>query len=308
MSSDIVFNVLCSGKIPPRHRKLPFILNSKLGWQFAGACESMVQPNSANSLFTVHVANQLDGHVQINNSWYYLEVPDIVQPIDEVCEASGSETVISNAEDWYVESLPMKVSPSKICDSIPHKVKEHSIEKGFDSIPELKEIHYEGKDVSDMCQFEVPPNDEISSNTESKAISISTDVKVLSDVSIIPSNIISVDFGIQCDLDNDVSEDLNYCANNMHLLSDPKVVLSGLKSGSCKEKSSTTNRVSDLQQPVVGATRQNVSSKNRSANKTHRGRINLPLFSTVVPAIILMFLSCRPFVAITTLSTGLVGV
>ena len=34
----------------------------------------------------------------------------------------------------------------------------------------------------------------------------------------------------------------------------------------------------------------------------------LPLFSTVVPAIILMLLSCRPFVAITTLSTGLVGV
>ena len=37
-------------------------------------------------------------------------------------------------------------------------------------------------------------------------------------------------------------------------------------------------------------------------------RINLPLFSTVVPAIIFMFLSCRPFVAITTLSTGFVGV
>ena len=36
-------------------------------------------------------------------------------------------------------------------------------------------------------------------------------------------------------------------------------------------------------------------------------RINLPLFSTVVPASIFMFLSCRPFVAI-TLSTGLVGV
>ena len=34
----------------------------------------------------------------------------------------------------------------------------------------------------------------------------------------------------------------------------------------------------------------------------------LPLFSTVVPAIIFVFLSCRPFVAITTLSTGLVGV
>ena len=37
-------------------------------------------------------------------------------------------------------------------------------------------------------------------------------------------------------------------------------------------------------------------------------RINLPLFSTVVPSIIFVFLSCRPFVAITTLSTGLVGV
>ena len=37
-------------------------------------------------------------------------------------------------------------------------------------------------------------------------------------------------------------------------------------------------------------------------------RINLPLFSIVVPSTIFMFLSCRPFVAITTLSTGLVGV
>ena len=37
-------------------------------------------------------------------------------------------------------------------------------------------------------------------------------------------------------------------------------------------------------------------------------RINLPLFSTVVPAVIFVLLSCRPFVAITTLSTGFVGV
>ena len=37
-------------------------------------------------------------------------------------------------------------------------------------------------------------------------------------------------------------------------------------------------------------------------------RINLPLFSTVVPSNICMFLFCRPFVVITTLSTGLVGV
>ena len=37
-------------------------------------------------------------------------------------------------------------------------------------------------------------------------------------------------------------------------------------------------------------------------------RTNLPLFSTVLPDSIFMFLSCRPFVAITTLSTGLVGV
>ena len=36
--------------------------------------------------------------------------------------------------------------------------------------------------------------------------------------------------------------------------------------------------------------------------------INLPLFSTVVPSIICMLLSCRPFVVITTLSTGFVGV
>ena len=37
-------------------------------------------------------------------------------------------------------------------------------------------------------------------------------------------------------------------------------------------------------------------------------RINLPLFSTVVPSNICMFLSYRPFVVIVTLSTGLVGV
>ena len=37
-------------------------------------------------------------------------------------------------------------------------------------------------------------------------------------------------------------------------------------------------------------------------------RINLPLFSTVVPAVTFVFLSCGPFVAITTLSTGFVGV
>ena len=36
--------------------------------------------------------------------------------------------------------------------------------------------------------------------------------------------------------------------------------------------------------------------------------INLPLFSTVVPSNVRMFLSCRSFVVITTLSTSLVGV
>ena len=35
---------------------------------------------------------------------------------------------------------------------------------------------------------------------------------------------------------------------------------------------------------------------------------DLPLFSTVVPSNICMFLPCKPFVVITTLSTGLVGV
>ena len=34
-------------------------------------------------------------------------------------------------------------------------------------------------------------------------------------------------------------------------------------------------------------------------------RINLPLFSTVIPSNICMFLSCRPFIVITTFSTGL---
>ena len=52
LSSDIVFNVLCNGKIPPRHRKLPFILNSKLGWLFAGACESISQPKTLLILFS----------------------------------------------------------------------------------------------------------------------------------------------------------------------------------------------------------------------------------------------------------------
>ena len=37
-------------------------------------------------------------------------------------------------------------------------------------------------------------------------------------------------------------------------------------------------------------------------------RINLPLFSTVLPSNRRLFLSCRPFVVITTFSTGLVGV
>ena len=63
LSSDILFNVLCNGKIPPKHRKLPFIVNSKLG-----SCDPMSQSNSANSLFTVHVAAQLDVQEQLINS------------------------------------------------------------------------------------------------------------------------------------------------------------------------------------------------------------------------------------------------
>ena len=53
----------------------------------------------------------------------------------------------------------------------------------------------------------------------------------------------------------------------------------------------------------------NVNNENLNDYKiTTTFRINLPLFSTVVPSSIFMFLSCRPFVVITTLSTGLVGV
>ena len=40
----------------------------------------------------------------------------------------------------------------------------------------------------------------------------------------------------------------------------------------------------------------------------HRLRINLPLLSTVLPSNSRLFLSCRPFVVITTFSTGLVDV
>ena len=65
----------------------------------------------------------------------------------------------------------MKIGKSKLCDSIPHELKDfHSIEKGFDSSPDFREIHCEIKDVSHMSQFKVPHNDEVSSNTESKAI------------------------------------------------------------------------------------------------------------------------------------------
>jgi hypothetical protein len=99
---------------------------------------------------------------------------------------------------------------------------------------------------------------------------------------------ITIDSGIQCDLDNDVSKDLNSCANNMHLLSDPKFVLFGLRSESCKEKSSTTNGVSDIRQPVVGLTQQHVSSKIRSANKTHRG-----MYPPVIMCFILRLFFCQ---------------
>ena len=173
------------------------------------------------------MANQLDEQEQLTNSWYYLEVPDIVQPVDEVCEVSGFETITSNDEDWYVESLPMKVSTSTFCDSIPHEVKEKSIEKVFDSSADFRETQCEIKDVSHISQID------FLLKTESEVIRNSTDVEIVSDVSTrtpTPSNnIITVDFAIQCGLDKDVSKDVKSCDNNMHLLSDPKVVLSRLK-------------------------------------------------------------------------------
>ena len=44
--------------------------------------------------------------------------------------------------------------------------------------------------------------------------------------------------------------------------------------------------------------------KKETKRKAKRYLDNLPLFSTVVPAVTFVFLSCRPFVAITTLSTA----
>ena len=44
------------------------------------------------------------------------------------------------------------------------------------------------------------------------------------------------------------------------------------------------------------------------SNSKREVRINLPLFSTVLPSNSRLLLSCRPFVVITTFSTGVVGV
>jgi hypothetical protein len=177
----------------------------------------------------------------------------------------------------YVENLSKKVDSSTSGDSRSQALKGcHSIEKGFDLSHDLREIHCEFKDVSHMSQVDSLHNNEVSSNIKTKPISTSTNVKVVLDVSsrtlfVTPSiDITTADAIIQCDLDKDVSKDSNTRSNNMYL-SDSMVVLSGLRSASGKRKSSTTNRVSNIQQPVTGATRQHVSSKYRSANKTHRG-------------------------------------
>ena len=39
LSADILFNVLCSGKISPKHRRLAIIMNRKLGWLFSGSMD-----------------------------------------------------------------------------------------------------------------------------------------------------------------------------------------------------------------------------------------------------------------------------
>ena len=46
----------------------------------------------------------------------------------------------------------------------------------------------------------------------------------------------------------------------------------------------------------------------RDRERAEEVKINLPLLSTVLPSNSMLFLSCKPFVVITTFSTGLVGV
>ena len=129
LSSDVVFNVLCNGKISSRYRKLPFILNSKLGWLFVGACDSMFQSDSTNSLFSVHVVNQLD------------------------------------EEGWYVVRLPRKEDVSKLGDSRSQALKSfYSLEKRLNSSPDLKEKYVEFmeeyKKLGHMSQIDNPCNND----------------------------------------------------------------------------------------------------------------------------------------------------
>jgi hypothetical protein len=83
---------------------------SSLGWLFAGSCDSMPQPNSANSLFAVHLTTQLDIQEQLTNFWKFEEVPDFSQPADDYCERHFIETSTRYECRRYVVNLPKKDS------------------------------------------------------------------------------------------------------------------------------------------------------------------------------------------------------
>ena len=73
-------------------------------------------------------------------------------------------------------------------------------------------------------------------------------------------------------------------------------------------------------QPSVGASSEGKENKQKNTQSAYASRviqhktwqlyirINLPLFFTVFPSNSMLFLSCRPFVVITTFSRDLVGV
>ena len=69
----------------------------------------MPQPNSANSLFSVHLTTQLDNQEQLTNFWRLEEVPDISQPADDYCKSHFIETTTRDEYGRYVVNLPKRI-------------------------------------------------------------------------------------------------------------------------------------------------------------------------------------------------------
>ena len=100
----------------------------------------MFQSDSTNSLFSVHVVNQLDVQEPLTNFWKLEEVPDISQPVDDFCEDFFVENTTRNEEGRYVVRLPRKEDVSNLGDSRSQALKRfYSLDKRLKSSPDLKE-------------------------------------------------------------------------------------------------------------------------------------------------------------------------